>query len=106
MPASSGPPIEPAYSLPLQEIDVLVGGLSMEAGIIDPGLQIVAIRKDLADEVTACIGTGICLEMEGTNSATNWTLGCAENLQMQVSNVPFKVHAHIVQNMPFCLLLR
>jgi hypothetical protein len=43
MPASSGPPIEPAYSLLLQEIDVLVGSLSMEAGVIDPGSQIVAI---------------------------------------------------------------
>src|SRR6267142_2577499 len=43
--------------------------------------------------------------MEGANSATNWTLGCVENLPMQVGNVPFRLHAHVVECAPFCLLL-
>ena len=43
--------------------------------------------------------------MEGANGATNWTLGCAEYLTMQVGNVPFKIHVHIVEDAPFQLLL-
>ena len=96
---------EPEYSLPLQEIDVIVGGHNTEAGVIDPGSQIVAIRKDLADEVAACINPGVRLEMEGANGATNWTLGCAEHLTMQVGDVSFTLHAHVVKHAPFHLLL-
>ena len=43
--------------------------------------------------------------MEGANSATNWTLGCAEHLTMQVGNVSFTLHAHVVEHTPFHLLL-
>ena len=43
--------------------------------------------------------------MEGANSTTNWTVGCAENLTMQVGGMPFKVHAHVVQHASFGLLL-
>ncbi|HEX4714522.1 MAG TPA: retropepsin-like aspartic protease, partial [Ktedonobacteraceae bacterium] len=101
----SMPSPEPEYSLPLQEIDILVGGHSTVAGVIDPGSQIVAIRKDLADEVTAGINPGVRLEMEGANGATNWTLGCAEHLAMQVGDIPFTLHAHVVEHAPFRLLL-
>jgi len=43
--------------------------------------------------------------MEGANGYTNWTLGCAEFLPMQVGSVPFKLHVHVVERAPFCLLL-
>ena len=101
----STPVPEPEYSIPLQEIDVLVGGHTTEAGVIDPGSQIVAIRKDLADEVAAHVNPGVRLQMEGANGATNWTLGCAKHLTMQISDVPFTLHAHVIENAPFRLLL-
>ena len=73
--------------------------------MIDPGSQIVVIRKDLAEEVGAHINLDICLETEGANGATNSTLGCAEHLAMQVGNVPFMLHAHVIEHTPFHLLL-
>ncbi|KAI0282921.1 hypothetical protein BC826DRAFT_921197 [Russula brevipes] len=42
--------------------------------------------------------------MEGANGAS-WTLGCIENLPMRISKVHFKIHAHVVCNAPFRLLL-
>jgi hypothetical protein len=45
------------------------------------------------------------LEMEAANSATNWTLGCVEYLTLQISNIPFKVHAHVIEDAPFRVLL-
>ena len=77
----------------------------MVAGMLDPGSQIVVIWHDLAEEVNACINPNHLIEMEGANGATNWTLGCAEYLTMQVGNVPFKIHVHIVEDVPFQLLL-
>jgi len=65
----------------------------------------VVIRRDLAEEVNARINPNHLVEMEGANGATNWTLGCAEYLTMQVGNVPFKIHAHVVEDAPFRLLL-
>jgi hypothetical protein len=96
---------ELVYSLPLLELDILVGDRVMVAGMLDPGLQIVVIRCDLAKEVNAHINPNHLVEMEGANGATNWTLGCAEYLTMQVGNVPFKIHMHVVEDAPFQLLL-
>ena len=96
---------EPAYSLPLREIDIQVGGKVIEAGVIDPGSQIVVMREDLAREVGAAINAGRVLQMEGANGATNWTLGCAEYLPMRIGDLSFTVHAHVVERAPFRLLL-
>jgi len=96
---------EPAYSLPLQEIDIALGNGSAEPGLLDPGSQIVVTRKDLAQELNACINAGLWIEMEGANSSTNWTLGCAKNLPMHIGGVTFKVHVHVIEHTPFRLLL-
>ena len=77
----------------------------MEPGLLDPGSQIVVIRKDLTQELDARINTGLRIEMEGANSLTNWTLGCAENLPMHIGGVSFKLHAHVIECAPFRLLL-
>jgi len=73
---------EPEYSLPLQEIDINLGEGISEPGLLDPGSQIVVIRRDLAQEINAHVSPGLWIEMEGANGYTNWTLGCAEFLQM------------------------
>jgi len=39
---------EPAYSLPLHEIEVEISNKVVETGVIDPGSQIIIIREDLA----------------------------------------------------------
>jgi hypothetical protein len=43
--------------------------------------------------------------MEGANGLSSKTMGCAKNLTMQIGNVSFEVHAHIVERAPFRLLL-
>jgi hypothetical protein len=96
---------EPDYSLLLLEIDMAFNGSITEPTVLDPSSQIVVIRKDLAQEVNTHINPSQQLEMEGANGTTNWTLGCAKYLNLQVRNVPLKVHAHVVEKAPFCLLL-
>ena len=94
-----------AYSLPLHEIDVLVNRVTLKAGVLDQGSQIVLIRQDLAQEANVSINTAHQIDMEGANGTVSQTLGCAENLVMQVGDVAFEIHAHVVEHAPFCLLL-
>ena len=89
------------YSLPLREIDVLVNGMVPEAGILDQGSQIIVMRQDLAQEAGVRFNTSHQLDMEGTNGLASKTMGCAENLTMQIGDVVFEVHAHIVERAPF-----
>jgi hypothetical protein len=96
---------EAEFSLPLREIDILVNNIRTEAGVLDQGSQIVVIREDLAKEVGARINTSRTLRMEGANSSTSRTLGCAEDLSMQIGDVSFTIHAHVVRTAPFRLLL-
>ncbi len=45
------------------------------------------------------------MEVEGANSACSRTVGCTENLPLQVGDVTLWVHTHVVQDAPFQLLL-
>jgi len=94
----------PAFCLPLQELNVLVGNTLNVPAIYDTGSQIVVIRKDIVQSLGIHINTQQLIEMEGANGATNWTVGCAENLSLQVGDVPFKIHAHVVKNASFSIL--
>ena len=96
---------EAKFSLPLREIDVLVNSRKTEAGVLHQGSQIVIIREDLANEVGTQINTQRVLQMEGANSSTSRTLGCAEDLEMRIGDVSFTIHAHVVRTAPFRLLL-
>ena len=82
-----------------------MGGSRIEAGVLDPGSQIVAIRQDLAKEVGAKINEHVKIEMEGANGVTSWTVGCTENLLMRIRLSLLRIHAHIVPEAPFRLLL-
>jgi hypothetical protein len=93
------------YSHPLREIDVLVNGIVPEAGILDQGSQIIVIRWDLAREAEVQFNPNFQLEMEGANGLSSKTMGCAKNLTMQIGDVSFEVHTHIVERALFRLLL-
>ncbi len=93
------------FTLALQEVNVEINGKTISASILNQGSQIIAMHADLAHEVGTLINPRRRLEMEGANSSTSWTLGCAENLSMRIGDVSFHVHAYVVENAPFRLLL-
>ena len=96
---------EPDFCLPLLELDVLLDSSTKVPTILDTGLQIVVIQHDIAQSLGACINYQRLIEMEGANGTTNWTVGCAKNLTMQVGGMPFKIHAYVIENASFGLLL-
>jgi len=96
---------EPDFCLPLLELDILLDGSTKVPAILDTGSQIIVIQHDIAQSLGTCINYQRLIEMEGANGVTNWTVGCTENLTMQVGGVPFKIHAHVIENASFGLLL-
>jgi len=93
------------YSLPLHKIDILVNSAISEAGVLDQGSQIVVIHWDLVQEAGATVNKDHRLDMEGANGLVSKMLGCTKNLTMQVGDVSFTTHVHVVNCAPFHLLL-
>jgi len=89
----------------LQELDVLVNSSIKVPAILDTGSQIIVIQLDIMQSLRVKINHQCLIEMEGVNSATNWMVGCTEGLTLQVGDVTFKIHAHIVEQVSFGLLL-
>ena len=82
-------PRQAAFSLPLQEVEVVINDNSTEHAILDQGSQIMVICADVAHVCGAQINTQHRIQMEGTNSVHTWTLGCAENLPFQLGDLSF-----------------
>jgi hypothetical protein len=95
----------PAFCLPLQELNILINRSIKVPAILDTSSQIVVIWHDIIQALRVPINYQQLIEMEGVNSTTNWMVGCAENLPLQVSDVVVKVHTHVVEHTSFGLLL-
>ena len=95
----------PDYCLPLLELDVLINNSTKVPAILDTSLQIVIIQYNIIQPLRVPINYNHFIKIEGANSATNWTVGYAKNLPLQVGNITFKVHAHVIKHASFGLLL-
>ena len=95
----------PAFCLPLQELNAIVNGSIKIPAILDTGSQIIVIWHDIVQSLGIHINHHQLIEMEGANSATNWTVGCTKNLSLQVGDITIKVHTHVVEHASFGLLL-
>jgi hypothetical protein len=84
---------------------MLVNNSTCILAILDTSSQISVICQDILQAFGAHINYNYLIKMEGANSTTNWTIRCAKNLTLQVSDAAFKVHTHIIENMSFGLLL-
>ena len=98
-------PHQAAFSLPLQEVKVLVNKFSTENAVLNQGSQIVVIRADVAQACGAQLNTQHRIQMEGANGIRTWTLGCAEDLSLKIGVLSFVIHAHVLEGAPFRLLL-
>ena len=81
-----------------------MNGFTVKSAIIDQGSQIVVMWADVACACGAHVNTNNWIEMEGENGVKTWMLGCAEDLCMKIGELTFTMHAHVLDDAPFCLL--
>jgi hypothetical protein len=87
-PLPSPPPSsKPEYSLPLIEIDVVLSSGALVPSVLDTSSPIVVISQDLARQVSTKVNPHRIVEVEGANGTHSRTVGCAEDLTLQVRDV-------------------
>ncbi|KAF8815694.1 hypothetical protein BYT27DRAFT_7079102, partial [Phlegmacium glaucopus] len=93
------------FCTPLREIEVTLKGKATKWGLLDEGSEIVAVRKDLWEELGFEVNWQRLMMMQATNGSREAMEGCAEYLELVVGDITTWVHAYVVPNAPFKLLL-
>ncbi|TDL26454.1 hypothetical protein BD410DRAFT_715832, partial [Rickenella mellea] len=94
-----------AASVPLREIECIVGEKCVEMGLIDSGAQIILIRQDLWHDLGLPLSVTNSLVMEGIASGRARTMGSIDNLRIRIGSVIFYAQAQVVESSPTRLLL-
>lgn len=92
-------------SLPLRVIDALIEGKLTVECIIDPGSQIVAMRKEIWEQLGVPLQSDMIMVMEAANKTKTSTMGLLQNLRMTFGPVELMLQVQVVENAPFDILL-
>jgi hypothetical protein len=97
--------MQPEYAVPSREIDVTLPGGIIARGVVDSGSDIVAISPELLHRFKPPVNTNIRFGMTGAGGHKSRLPGCAEDIPLKFGSIIIPVHAHIVPNSPYDLLL-
>ncbi|KIJ38652.1 hypothetical protein M422DRAFT_176424, partial [Sphaerobolus stellatus SS14] len=95
----------PPHTAAIMELDVKIQGKHSEIGIYDPGAELVCISEIAAREMGLPFSTDFQLNMMDTNGGSKATFSIIENLQLAIGGISIYVHAWIIKNAPYRLLL-
>lgn len=94
-----------ADTLPLRVVWPTVGGTARPECVLDPGSQIVAMRKDIWQRIGAALDPTKKTPMQSANNTINHTLGVIRSLTFEFDGVVLPLQVHVVENAPFEVLL-
>ena len=97
--------VTPLYTAPIMELDVKLAGKHPEVGLYDTGAELVCISATAAKELKLPFNPDRSLCMRDANGGTKTTFGVVENLEVQINGISILVHAWIIENPPYRLLL-
>ena len=97
--------VTPLYTAPIMELDVKLAGKHPEVGLYDTGAELVCISAVAAKELKLPFNPDRKLCMRDANGGTKTTFGVVENLNVQINGISVLVHAWIIDNAPYRLLL-
>ncbi|KAF9440012.1 hypothetical protein P691DRAFT_629840, partial [Macrolepiota fuliginosa MF-IS2] len=80
-------------------------GKKLELGLLDEGLEMVVIQRDLCHELGLVINQEKWMLMHTVNGGSEELEGCVEYLEVDVGGIKTFVHAFMVKAAPYCLLL-
>ena len=97
--------VAPLYTAPIMELDVMLVGKHPKVGLYDTGAELVCISTLAAKELKLPFNPDRRLCMRDANGGTKTTFGVVENLDVQINGISVLVHAWIIENAPYWLLL-
>ena len=93
------------YSTPLCELKVALNGVHEELVLLDDGLKIVVICKDIWKASQAKINSQVRMHMQTANRGIQEMPGCIEMLKVNVEGMKTWVHAFVIPDAPYHILL-
>ena len=95
----------PMYTAPIMELDVQLSGKHPEVALYDTGAELVCISTAAANELRLPFNPDLKIRMRDANGSTKTTFGVVENLEIGINGIAVIVHAWIIDNPPYRLLL-
>ena len=95
----------PMYTVPIMELDVQLSGKHPEVALYDTGAELVCISTVAANELRLPFNPDLKIRMRDANGGTKTTFGVVENLEIGINGIAVIVHAWIIDNPPYRLLL-
>ena len=95
----------PVYSSPIMELKVKIAGQFDDVGLYDLGAELVCISKDTVQELNLPWNPDLKLNMRDANGGTRLNTGIVENLELTIAGISIFVHAWIIDEAPYRLLL-
>ena len=92
-------------TLPLRCLRLSIAGKSSAECILDPGSQIVVMRRDVWQRTGAPLRTDLATKMVSANNLVNWTMGMVRDLEFKVADIALHLQVHVVDDAPFEVLL-
>lgn len=92
-------------TLPLRCIDALVEGKLMVECVIDPGSQIVAMRKEIWEQLGLPLMSDYTMVMETANKSRTTTMGLLQNLKLTFGGIDLILQVQVIDKAPFDVLL-
>jgi hypothetical protein len=86
-------------------IDVSLEGILGVEGVVDPGSQIISLRKELWTKIGIPIRSDHIMIMESANMTKDETMGLLQDLKLVIGGYEFYVQVQVVENAPYDLLL-
>ncbi|KIJ51960.1 hypothetical protein M422DRAFT_99575, partial [Sphaerobolus stellatus SS14] len=95
----------PLHTAAIMELDIKIQGKYSEVGIYDSGAELVCISETAAKEMGLPFSCDLQLNMRDANGGEKTTFGIIENLELVIGGISVYVHAWIIRNAPYRLLL-
>ena len=92
-------------TMALRTLRPTIGGATEAECILDPGSQIVAMRKDVWDRLGVGLDPARSTNMQSANNSIEQTLGLIRDLPFDFGGVVLHLQVHVVRNAPFEVLL-
>lgn len=104
-PENHSPAIVGSASLPLRCVDAVVEGRLLVECVIDPGSGIVAMRKEIWEQLGSPPFSENALVMEAVNGSKTSAMGLLKNLDFSLGGMHLKLQVLVFDKVPFDILL-